>query len=180
MNSTLYPELPRRVHPVHPERFARRARSLRAVACRVPLGPPCSLASQTSARSFEFAPSSSLSAICPRRFHPSAIIRWLSPLFIAFPYISPVSPLSAALTYLYGGEGGTSRRFHESPVIDLQVALSQRFTNRYFRNSFVFTSIQTRGGATPHPSVFKEPSARLGFSRRSPARQRCGEPLPLN
>jgi hypothetical protein len=100
-----------RLHPVYHERFARRARSLPAIvwapACRAPLSPLSpSLISQCSAFDRRRALTRFFSAPGPLNFQPSTVNSLASPLFVAFPYISPASPLSSAFTHFNGGGRG--------------------------------------------------------------------------
>jgi hypothetical protein len=89
VNSTLYSECrSRRVHPAYPVHFSRRVRSRRSFA------------------SLSTSPLTSFSsAVYPFNFELSTFNSLVSPLFVAFPYVSSVTPLSSAFTYLHGGGG---------------------------------------------------------------------------
>ena len=92
----------------------------------------------------------------------------LSPLFVALPYLSPVSLLSTALTHLHGGGRGRCfpRDFEEIPTFDSQLPLSHQLTSCSSRNSFLFTIICVAGGgATPSFSQACSPNLDAGWTQ---------------
>jgi hypothetical protein len=105
VNSTLYPDrCSRRAHRVYPERLARKARSRPLLgASSIPFGSARTFFPQGSTFDRRRALTRFFSALCPRNFQLSTVNSPASPLFIAFPYISPASPLSSAFTHWPGG-----------------------------------------------------------------------------
>ena len=118
------------------------ARSLRAAIHRTSLAP---------------LSSSLLSAQLPFCRHSSPATRrsCLSPLFVAFPYISRLSPLSTAFTYFDRGYGVQLSRPSApfSPLVSSEVALRGGRSRATFW--FDFIDLQTTSYATP---LFSQPS----------------------
>jgi hypothetical protein len=85
--------------------------SSRAAAYHSPVAPPRPSALGLGRSTSDAALSSSLSAIHSLSSQLSAVGHSLSPLFVAFPHISPATPLSTAFTHLHGGVWGSSGLF---------------------------------------------------------------------
>jgi hypothetical protein len=81
------------------------ARSSRAAAYHRPIMPPRPYALRLGRSTSDAALSSSLSAIHSLSSQLSAVGHSLTLLFVAFPYVSPATPLSSAFTHLHGGCG---------------------------------------------------------------------------
>jgi hypothetical protein len=131
VNFTLYPErCSRRVRRVYAERLARRARSRPLLgASSIAFGSARTFFPQGSTFDRRRALARFFSAPCPFNFQPSIVNSPASPLFVAFPYISPASPLSSAFTHSHGG--GRAYFFPVSRIFWFQV----------YCFSFVFSSL---------------------------------------